>query len=100
MKPIIPSEYELEEGTPPDPEEGVVEWTEGQRKKAKLTLYGVADSLDQAGASVDEVCRFLALFGQQIGDPERSYRNWEDRAYLYAEKISKKFKSDLDTSRK
>ena len=86
---VIPTEFELEEGVPLEPAT-VQQWTEGQRRKAKSALYGIADSLDQSGVSVDEVCKFLALYGQQIGDPEVPFRKWEDRAYLWAEKRTQK----------
>lgn len=88
-KKYTPTEYELTEGVPPEPGE-LTQWTEGQRKKAKTTLYGIADSLDQRGVTVEEVCRFLALYGQQIGDPEVPFHRWEDRAYNWAEKRTAK----------
>jgi hypothetical protein len=68
-------------------EEGA--WPQKARKRAKTELYAVADSLDQAGVSQEEVCRFLSIFGQQIGSG--SVTNWETRMYDYAEESRKKF---------
>lgn len=77
-----------------DPEDGNT-WTDAQRKSAKRDhLYPVAASLDDAGVSEDEVCRFLTLFGQSIG--LGSFDHWQDRLYVWAEKHSVNKKS-VDT---
>lgn len=85
----IPTEYELEEGIPPEPGE-LQQWTDGQIKKATTSMYGIADSLDQAGVPLDEIMRFQSIYRNMIGDPEVPYRKWEDRAYLWAEKRTQK----------
>lgn len=78
---------------PPAPlrwEDPSTQWTEKSRKRAKRDLYAVAESLDESGVPVDEVCKLLALFGQQIGDPAVTPYHWTDKLYLHAENKSLK----------
>ncbi len=80
---------------PEEPQEVIMpweseNWSENRRRRAKGTLYQIAEQLDTEGATEDEVCRFLALYGQQIGDPDITYGQWENRAYQWAERHSPK----------
>lgn len=102
-----PTKYvpDPDEPEPPLPWEEEGAWPQKARKRAKSSLYAVADSLDQAGATVDEVCRFLTLFGQQVGSG--SATNWETRMYDYADLLQEKLAdrkmeeiSRIDTDKK
>lgn len=70
----------------PIPEDG--SWSDGQNKRAKRTLYEVADAMTDDGVTESEVVKYLALFGPKIG--YGSFTGWETRLYDWAEKHTPK----------